>query len=35
LGTFLGPIVLLSPSFSRKDEATALGVIDKLSVLGK
>jgi pimeloyl-ACP methyl ester carboxylesterase len=34
LGTFLGPIVLLSPSFSRKDEAAALGVIDKLSVLG-
>jgi pimeloyl-ACP methyl ester carboxylesterase len=30
----LGPIVLLSPSFSRKDEARALGVIDKLSVLG-
>jgi pimeloyl-ACP methyl ester carboxylesterase len=34
LGTFSGSIVLLSPSFSRKDEATALGVIDKLSVLG-
>jgi pimeloyl-ACP methyl ester carboxylesterase len=30
LGLFSGPIVLLSASFSRQDEATALSVFDKL-----
>lgn len=29
-GTFSGPVVLLSPSFSRKDEVTALGVMNAL-----
>ncbi|MSO78133.1 MAG: alpha/beta hydrolase [Acidimicrobiia bacterium] len=33
LGVFSGPIVLLSASFSREDEAKALGVLDKIGRL--